>query len=221
MYGSFRASLPLELRDDRHFKIFYSAIARAPVAIIGLNPGGDPNRDRPFASASAWFEHREHDYVDCDYPLARKMRELLRESGLVADLEGIRAIPKLNVLFHRSRSIEQLVSEKVARELARPHVAAILREVQPQFLLVEGFRAATHLVRQQQLEIDCEETLVNGHILTMQLSGGPFEQRCLAVCLRHPTGYRWSRANWSEAMSAVGRLWSTVRGDRELTRRRA
>jgi hypothetical protein len=42
LYETFRASLPESLRDDRFFKIFYSDVRPSRIAIIGLNPGGDP-----------------------------------------------------------------------------------------------------------------------------------------------------------------------------------
>ncbi len=153
IHASFSESLPNEQRTERHFKIFDSSIQRSPLAIVGLNPGGDPDAPTELHSSSQWFERGEHDYVDCDYPLARKMRQFLLGAGIVRDVEEIRQIPKLNVLFHRSKDIAQLRSVRAASELARPHLAELLREIAPRVLIFEGVKAQTLLVEQQALEI--------------------------------------------------------------------
>ena len=84
------------LTDRRFYKIFYSAIAPAPLLVIGFNPGGETDGTDLNASES-FYENWEHDYVDFRsygnaYKLAGRaydtlqgsLRELgiLRESGI-------------------------------------------------------------------------------------------------------------------------------------------
>src|SRR5713226_10424021 len=105
VYDRFRSLLPADTQSDAFFKIFYSDIRPAPIAIVGLNPGGDPLRPPHFA-ASRFYENNEHDYVDCSYRIAGRMRDFLLRSGIAPALDDIRAIPKLNVIFHRSPRFE-------------------------------------------------------------------------------------------------------------------
>src|SRR4051812_10771232 len=105
LYRRFCAELAADQQSDAFFKIFYSDIRRSPIAIIGLNPGGNPANPDELQRASTFYDRDEHDYVDCKYPLAVKMRNFLLRSGIAADDDAIRAIPKLNVIFHRSVSL--------------------------------------------------------------------------------------------------------------------
>lgn len=203
LYETFRRKLPEHLQDDRHFKIFYSDIRPSPMAIVGLNPGGDPSRPDSLQSASTWYEHNEHDYLDCDYAIARKMRAFLIESGIVATAEGIRAIPKLNVVFHRSANWGGLFSQRAARDLAHPHVNEILEAIAPTMLIVEGFGAVDQLLAQGSARRRTSPSIVVPSRLKVETldlgSGNP----CQAIVLGHPTGARWSNDDWLTAIEYV------------------
>jgi hypothetical protein len=141
-YEAFRASLPVALQDDRFFAIFYSDIRPSPIAVIGLNPGGDPAVPSSIRRVSTLYEHDEHEYVDMNYPIAMKMRDLLVRSGAAANITEIRGIPKFNVIFHRSASWQLLNDKNVARRLAAPHVAAMLHAISPHIVIIDGLHYA-------------------------------------------------------------------------------
>src|SRR5579859_447790 len=67
------------LIDRSQFKIFYCPIWRAPVLVLGINPGGDPVTIAPdgvryrdgssgrAASSVTYCENGEHDLLDCQW----------------------------------------------------------------------------------------------------------------------------------------------------------
>ena len=202
MYDRFKASLPASEQHDRYFKIFYSDVRPSPLVIVGLNPGGDPDNPGSLQSKSTLYEHGEHDYVDCDYPIAVKMRGLLLETGAATDLEAIRSIPKVNVVFHRSARWEELTNPSDACELSRVHVSSILLTVSPRIVLVEGFESLKQLVKQQALTVTEPQTLIPSRLKTAIL-GFPDGRVVKAVVLGHPTGARWSTAEWRNAVTLI------------------
>ena len=206
LYGQFRAALPSNLQDDRYFKIFYSDVFRSGIAIVGLNPGGDPDSPADLQSASLFYEKGEHDYADCDYPIARKMRELFDRAGLATGTDAIRRYPKLNVVFHRSRSEKEAKDWNwpAAVEASRPGVAKILSHVTPELLVVEGFKTLEWMLGQQGWAISSIREVVPRHVRVADLSGPAWRSTVRAVVLAHPTGYRWSSEAWAEAARVLG-----------------
>ena len=145
LYQRFKQCLPPELRDDAWFSIFYSDVRPSPVAILGLNPGGNPKRPDTILRISTFYENGEHEYVafrkESGYPIAGRMCTLLKESGLVLDWESIRWIPKSNTIFHRSRRLPELEDPVGAEQLARPFVDELLAEIDPRIILFGGKEA--------------------------------------------------------------------------------
>jgi hypothetical protein len=140
------------------YKIFYSLIKPAPLLILGINPGGSPaafSREvrefypslwvRRILENNFWFENGEHEYADCNYPIARVMNRFLQQ---VTELDsgGVRGIPKTNMVFRRSPSVDefQVIHRKSLEEAeaeSRPFVQEILCRVSPQVILLEGMKA--------------------------------------------------------------------------------
>jgi len=131
------------------------------------------------------------------------MRQMLLRAGVVANLQDIRAIPKFNVIFHRSpRWPPNLFDAAAARELARPAVAQILAEIAPQILLVEGYEALTQFIKQQSpLTLRDQRKLIPSRlkVATVELNGA----RIKLVVLAHPTGSRWSGTEWDSAIEHI------------------
>lgn len=205
VYQAFRQSLPAKLREDRYFKVFYSDIMPARVVIIGLNPGGDPNNPEELKSASLFFENGEHDYVDCDYVLARKMRVLLDRSGLGSSRDAIGRIPKINVVFHRSKSRTDnsgwTWSEAVAA--SKPFVAEILGHVRPALVISEGLESLDLLLEQQGWAARSIDVVLPGRIKVVTTVGMPWAESVTVVALAHPSGFRWSNEDWATAAEVV------------------
>lgn len=140
------------------YKIFYSLIQPAPMLVLGINPGGSPaafsqevgkfypsSWVRRILANEFWFESGEHEYVDCDYPIARVMHRFLqRTTGL--DSGQVRGIPKTNMVFRRSPNVDECweihrMSLEEAEAESRPFVQEILCRVSPQVILLEGMKA--------------------------------------------------------------------------------
>lgn len=142
--AEFRAAS--ELTDRRFYKIFYSAIAPAPLLVLGFNPGGETDGTDLNASKS-FYENWEHDYVDFRsygnaYRLAGRAYDMLAEVLQTSSDDAIRRIPATNVIFRRSRrsSDLRLTTRAAARESA-PVLAEILRSVDPVAILLIGSTA--------------------------------------------------------------------------------
>lgn len=134
------------LTDRRFYKIFYSAIAPAPLLALGFNPGGEIDGTDLNASSS-FYENWEHDYVDFrhhgkQYSLAGPTYDLLVRVLQTTSEDAIRRIPATNVIFRRSRhaSALNLTSRAAAHESA-PVLAQILRAVDPATILLLGSTA--------------------------------------------------------------------------------
>lgn len=134
------------LTDRRFYKIFYLAIAPAPLLVIGFNPGGETDGTDLNASES-FYENWEHDYVDFRgygkaYTLAGHAYGTLTEALQTSSEDDIRRIPATNVIFRRSRSSSDLgLPDRVAVRESAPVLAEILRAVDPVAILVFGPKA--------------------------------------------------------------------------------
>ena len=128
------------LSDRCDYSIYFSQIIPSPLLILGFNPGGDPSTWNESALAStSFFENGEHEYVDCDYPIAKTMRQFLREINAIKSYEELRSIPKSNIIFRRSRSMDQLgISEKEAILEAKPVLTQMIERVTPTTIICEG-----------------------------------------------------------------------------------
>lgn len=134
------------LTDRRFYKIFYSAVAPAPLLVLGFNPGGEVDGTDLNASSS-FYENWEHDYVDFrhhgkQYSLAGPAYDLLVQVLQTPSEDAIRRVPATNVIFRRSRhaSALNLTARAAARE-SSPVLAQILRAVDPAAILLLGSTA--------------------------------------------------------------------------------
>ena len=77
--------------DRSEYKIFYGQAFQAPILTLGLNPGGVPaetskdgvwKKDGSRASSSAsYFERKENDILDCDWPENIGLRKIAASLG--------------------------------------------------------------------------------------------------------------------------------------------
>ena len=136
--ADYRKETGLSARSD--YSIFYSRIRPSEVLVIGYNPGGNPETwDESQLASRAFYENDEHEYVDCHYPLATAMRSFLIQSFSLPNEGRIRQIPKINLIFRRSRSQDHMGSnEKSYLSEAKPFVERILARVAPRLIIVEG-----------------------------------------------------------------------------------
>ena len=128
------------ITERRLYSIFYSQVIPSPILILGYNPGGDPtNWDESALASESLYEASEHEYVDCDYKIARAMRPFLIHVLSLASENEIRRIPKTNLLFRRSPSKGELpIGEDEAISESKSILEQILVEVSPDTILFEG-----------------------------------------------------------------------------------
>lgn len=134
------------LTDRRFYKIFYSAIAPAPLLVLGFNPGGETDGTDLNASSS-FYENWEHDYVDFrhhgkQYSLAGPAYDTLVQVLQTTSEDAIRRVPATNVIFRRSRHASALkLTPRAAAHESAPVLAQILRAVDPAAILLLGSTA--------------------------------------------------------------------------------
>ena len=114
--------------------------------MLGYNPGGDPESwEESRLASTSFYEHGEHEYVDCCYRTARVMSEFLKKV-LDIEKECIRKIPKTNLIFRRSPSANKLkLKESDAIDEAKPILDQILRRVEPDVIICEGLPTLRNL----------------------------------------------------------------------------
>ena len=135
-----RFRLASGLTERRFYSIFYSGIFPCRLMVIGFNPGGDPGTWTESALASrSFYENDEHEYVDCNYPIAVAMRTFLIGVLGLQSHDEIRRIPKTNLIFRRSRGQDYLGMKKseAIRE-SRPFLEEIIKAVSPENIVLEG-----------------------------------------------------------------------------------
>ena len=134
------------LSERRHYSIFYSQVNPSSLLILGFNPGGNPDTwDESALASPAFYENGEHEYVDCHYPIAVSMRQFLKDVDLIRSDEELRSIPKTNIVFRRSRSMDGLkISDAQAIKEAKPVLDQIIDRVAPTTIICEGISTQKH-----------------------------------------------------------------------------
>lgn len=208
------------LEERRHYSIFYSRIEQNPIFVLGYNPGGNPETwsESKLASRS-FYEKGEHEYVDCDYPLAVAMRAFLLKLLANDGLDGIRKIPKTNLIFRRSTNQNTLAASELAglRE-AKPFVERMIARCAPQLVICEGMTTLKAFERHYCTDVlkhadGPEISTPNGRnraaIYTLDRAFVHcLDRDVLVIGLGHPSRYA-KRKEWTEV---VGRACSAARG---------
>lgn len=198
------------LSERRYYSIFYSRLARSRVMALGFNPGGDPATWSETELASpGFYENGEHEYVDRNYPIALAMRQFLVRVLELPDFEAIRGIPKTNLVFRRSRGVDDLtIGREQAIAEARPFVERILRAVSPELVILEGSETARAFVSCYcgQVERDIGSVAVytpNGRSQARIFEAMRGEVRALEravtlIAIGHPSRYANRRHAWAQ-----------------------
>jgi len=134
------------LVERRFYSIFYSQVIPSRLLIIGFNPGGNPDTwDESALASRSFYENGEHEYVDCHYPIAVAMRKFLMDVAVISSENQLRNIPKTNLIFRRSRSMDGLrFSERDVILEAKPILDQIIERVSPDVVICEGVSTLRH-----------------------------------------------------------------------------
>lgn len=208
------------LTDRRFYKIFYSAIAPAPLLVLGFNPGGETDGTDLNASES-FYEKWEHDYVDFRgygdaYKLAGRAYDTLTEALQTSSEDDIRRIPATNVMFRRSRRSSRLgLPDSAAVRESAPVLAEIMRAVDPVAILIFGAKAfdaflGGHCVRSSLVE-DAEQPQIftrNGTYPARMFRSTSAHVTALGrdvplLVVGHPSTYADRREVWREVVAAL------------------
>lgn len=134
------------LRDRRFYSIFYSRIPPAPLMILGINPGGDPETWSLPPGTDEFCSAWQHDYVDERYSIQAVMQPLLKRVLGIED-EVLRRIPKTNMVFRRSGGVSKFRAQQggmtmwQALEESAPVLQRIICRVSPRAIIFEGHDA--------------------------------------------------------------------------------
>ena len=207
------------LRERRYYSIFYSLVEPSKTLIIGFNPGGDPATWNESALASrSFYENREHEYVDTDFPTSVGMRDFLLGSGIVATVEEIRDIPKINLIYRRSRNMNELpITPRQAVLEAHPYVEKIIQRVSPELIICEGkstldkFEAFYCGKTDQEVDGQTVFTPNGRHNALIYRADRAtvkcLEKPCILVGIGHPSKYS-SRSEWQSVLDNTRNLLS-------------
>lgn len=210
------------LTERRHYSIFYSQVEPSPVLVLGFNPAGAPEMwDESVLASPSFYEGREHEYVDCNYPIAIVMRRYLIEVFSLADEECIRSIPKTNLIFRRSSSQDGLaLRERDGIIEAMPFLEQILMRVRPKVIICEGMSTLRHFeghyceVEDTEVDSVCVTT-PNGRKSARIYRADRARLICtgvpsLVVGIGHPSRFG-RRAEWSNVIANSKALLREVR----------
>lgn len=208
------------ITESRLYKIFYSRIDPAPLLVLGVNPGGDPNDPDSLKSASkSFFEHHEHDYVDCSYTIQRMMLPMLQHV-LKARADQIRRIPKTNLSFRRSPGESHFkkyhgMSLLSGMKESKPWLNRIIKHVSPRMILLETMKpeifatlygrfkwSDAHSIA-DDLRADHRGTMVRA-FSAKKLHVGVLDIAIPVVAIGHPSVGSFSRPSvWGDITEAV------------------
>lgn len=201
-----RFKLATQLEARSHYKIFYGQIRQAPILILGINPGGDPENtsadgvsvssgDKASASAS-YFEGDEHDVLDCDWKENRGIMKLLNPL-LRCDHERIRReVVKTNLAFRRSKTVKALKVGDAIKESA-PFLQEIMGVVRPELVLLtgSGLKHFSNHFASQMMNIERPEKHPRiGHTVfaAAKLTLKSPTHEVLAVQVAHASQFSWT-----------------------------
>ena len=141
-------------------KLFYGPVKKLPkLMILTYNPGGDKRsfqKDLIRFNEGNFNPYHKHEYVDRNYPLARKMRELF--SNNLDLLEESVALP---IMFFRSKDTKMLKKRfqknkrKEAEKFCLEKVKQIIDFLHPQKILIIG--VSTHKKLRKKIMIGINE----------------------------------------------------------------
>ena len=198
------------LTERRFYSIFHSQIHPYPVLILGYNIGGKPNKWNESELASqSFYENREHEYVDRCYPIANAMRIFLQTASDIKK-EGVRRIPKTNLIFQSSGSQDTLKMKPYdALEEAKLILKHIIERVGLDAIICEGMctweKFERHYCRKSNQKFKGKVVVTpngcrNARIYRVNKAFMPLMNWSVKLLgIRHPSRY-YRRQKWKEIL---------------------
>ncbi len=193
-------------RDRSEYKIFYCPVWRAPILVLGINPGGDPTRIAPdgvhyrdgrnnrASSSKGYYENGENDLVDCKWHENAGLLKLL--VPILGSSDAIRrGVVKTNLAFVRQKNTKDTKAIERSKDQSTPFLRRILDRVLPDLVLLTGVKlhdfgkrhcAEVIELTQRQVEHSVNQTII--FPARVRLSSG---HRCTAVEVAHASQFGW------------------------------
>jgi hypothetical protein len=190
------------------YKIFYCQMRQAPCLVLGLNPGGDPEKtsadgttgagNSVASSSGGWFEQDEHDLLDCQWPENTGLKRLLLPLFGGDEQRIRREVVKTNLAFRRSRTARDINIDRAIEE-ARPFVDRILAVVDPKLVILAGVSLLRFLDHHVQSSKPAAALLRNtsiGHVVfdAAWVTFGAALSPRLVVQVGHASQFSWTYA---------------------------
>lgn len=194
------------VQDRSQFKIFYCPVWRAPVMVLGINPGGDPatiapdgvhyrdGSNRRAASSMGHCENGEHDLLDCTWDENTGLLKLL--IPILGSSPAIRrGVVKTNLAFLRSRNAKDRRAIERSKDESAPFLRRILDRVLPDLILLTGVKlhdfgnrhcAEVVEIAQRQEVASVHQTVI--FPARVRFLGG---HSCIAVEVAHASQWNW------------------------------
>jgi hypothetical protein len=201
------------LPNRAYYKIFYCQVKEAPILTLGINPGGAPSNTNPdgrthkdgvvAAASASYFEHDEHDILDCEWRENLGLRAVL--TPLVGgELSAIRrSVVKTNMAFHRSAKKKDIDIDRSMDETA-PFLAEIIKVVKPRIVVLTGVqlmkftsRFASNVIQRAAPERDpgVKQVVFAACTALLRPTGKP----TVAVQLAHASQFGWTYERYQVA----------------------
>jgi hypothetical protein len=194
------------LHDRSQFKIFYGPVWRAPVMLLGINPGGDPKTISPdgvhyldgrrsrAASSTGYCENGENDLVDCTWNENTGLLKLLLP--LLGSTDAIRrSVVKSNLAFVRLKNTKDRRGIERSKDQSVPFLRRILDRVGPELILLTGVKLGEFANRYcadfVELSDRHEERSVNQTVIYPASVRLLSDHSCIAVEVAHASQFSW------------------------------
>ena len=203
-----------QLTDSNLYKVAYSPLTPSEVLFIGDNPGGDPDRPETVANYKEDYGADEHDFLDEDYRLVVKVRELFRDAFGRDGIEKLRSLQVTNASFFRSSEQPSGSMLNSSREKCRPYLGRIVKIVNPLLVLATGMSVFRYLEGYVKDAREIDRALpppAKGQHIYYRRVRGRFEmldgKEIDLVGFHHLSGYQWSNRKRADLAKRIKRDW--------------
>lgn len=185
------------------FRVFYGPVFPEPeLLILGYQPGGDPedferhHLDR--LSNGDFSPPENHEYLENDYTIARRMREKVLKGENDLLVESV----KSNAIFFRARDIDRWkgVPKEKRQDMENfslQKVEEMVEALNPNSVLVEGMATWDLLKSRFDFEDECKVRRSNARLLCVSTNKNP-----TFTGIIHPST-RVSDKNWAKVRSEL------------------
>lgn len=189
LYSSMRQLWEKKGKPSSGYDIFYSPVIMNPeVLIIGYNPGGDSSSftvipEKPPA---------EHGYLNGEYDMAKKMRQLFASAGISQKLDKS---VKINLFFFRTRNAAEVRKlDDESKSFCLTQTKQVIDTILPKAILVEGFETFEQLAHLLKIKQEKEVKFLDSALMLFSnYNGIPI------LGIPHPTGaWKFTGEHWDE-----------------------